>query len=266
MELNLKGKTVVITGGSSGIGKEAAREYLREGCNVAICARGQERLEATYVEFLKETGQKIIAKVVDVTDYDALSAFADEVVAQFGKIDIWYNNAGSNYLKPLFDYDVAEFRTMVDKLLVADFSGCKIAGTHMKKTGGGVILNASSLTATIPRAGSGPYAACKAGVNAMTQVLAAELACDNIRVVAYSPGMIVTELTKEGVEKRRAQLLKDIPVQRFGTAEEIAKILVFLSSEWASYINGVHVDMNGAKLCVQNPLYAWEQAPHSTAP
>jgi 3-oxoacyl-[acyl-carrier protein] reductase len=256
MELNLRGRTVVITGGSSGIGKGTAREYLKEGCNVAICARGKERLDEAYREFHEE-GHEIFTKSVDVTDHDALASFADETAKEFGKIDVWYNNAGLNPGKALMDYDIDEFRTMTDKLLVSDFSGCKIAAGHMRRTGGGVIMNASSLSATMPMAGRGVYGACKAGVNILTQVFAAELACDNIRVLAYSPGTIITELTKEAVAARREQLMESIPVRRFGTVEETAKILVFLSSDACSYINGVHIDITGAKFCVQNPQFAW---------
>jgi 3-oxoacyl-[acyl-carrier protein] reductase len=257
MELNLKGKTVAITGGSSGIGKETAHEYLKEGCNVAICARGEERLEATRLEFLAE-GHEIVAGVVDVTDHEALASFADEIVQKYGKIDIWYNNAGFNPGKALMDYDIDEFREVVDKLLVSDFSGCKIAATHMRKSGGGVILNASSFSAHIPMAGRGIYGACKAGVKTLTQVFAAELACDNIRVLSYAPGLIVTELTKDAVAARSELLKKDIPTRRFGTVGEVAKLLVVLSSDVGSYVNGTHIDITGGKLCVQNPQYAWE--------
>jgi 3-oxoacyl-[acyl-carrier protein] reductase len=257
MELNLKGKTVAITGGSSGIGKEVAHEYLREGCNVAICARGKERLEATHREFLNE-GYEIVAQSVDVTDHEALASFADEVVKKYGKIDIWYNNAGLNPGKALMDYDIDEFRDMVDRLLVSDFSGCKIAATHMRTSGGGVILNASSFSAHIPMAGRGVYGACKAGVKILTQVFAAELACDNIRVLSYAPGLIVTELTKDAVALKSELLMRDIPVRRFGTVAEVAKVLVVLSSNVGSYVNGVHIDITGGKFCVQNPQFAWE--------
>ena len=255
MELNLKGKTVAITGGSSGIGKDLAYEYLKEGCNVAICARGQEKLDAACEEFRKE-GYEILAKSVDVSDYDALSRFADDVVEKYGKLDIWYNNAGFYRIKSLLDYSNEEFKDDVDKLLVADFYGFKIAASHMKKAGGGVIMNASSFSAVIPRAGGGLYAACKAGVNMMTQVLAAELACDNIRVIAYTPGMIKTDI-RELSPERYEMLISDIPMRRFGTVNECSKLLMFLTSEHGAYVNGVQVDITGGKLCVQNPQYAW---------
>ena len=102
MDMNLKGKTVVITGAGTGIGKAAALEFLKEGCNVAICGRRLEKLEQTKKEYA-ELGYDLMIKSVDVTDYNALEAYADEVMAAYGRIDVWVNNAGSNHIKSLLD-------------------------------------------------------------------------------------------------------------------------------------------------------------------
>ncbi len=258
MELHLKGKTVVITGGATGIGKGAALEFLREGCHVAICGRRQQKLDEGQAEF-HALGFELMTKSVDVTDYAAMARYADEVETRYGRIDVWVNNAGSNQIKSLMDYDVEEFRSMTDKILVSVFSGCKIAATHMRKTGGGVILNASSFSAVIPNAGRAPYSACKAGVSSLTRTFAAELAKDNIRVVAYVPGMTATEISAKNIELNGPRLMRDIPMQRFGTPEDNAKLLAFLASDCAGYINGTQIEVAGAKLCVQNPLYSYEQ-------
>ena len=258
MDLHLTGKTVVITGGGTGIGKGTALEFLREGCHVAICGRRQQKLDETKAEFTA-LGFDLMTKSVDVTDYDALALFADEVAQKYGRIDVWINNAGSNQIKSLMDYDVEEFRSMTDKILVSVFSGSKIAATHMRKTGGGVILNASSFSAVIPNAGRAPYSACKAGVSSLTRTFAAELAKDHIRVIAYVPGMTATEISAKNIELNGPRLMRDIPMQRFGTPEDNAKLLVFLASDCASYINGTQIEVTGAKLCVQNPLYSYEQ-------
>lgn len=156
MELGLTGRTVVITGGSSGIGKAVAWEYLKEGCHVAICSRGQARLEDAVREF-QAAGYSVFARSLDVTDYPAVERFADEVAEAYGKIDVWYNNAASNQTKSLMDYSYDEFRSSTEALLISVFAGCKIAAAHMRKTGGGVILNASSYSAVIPNAGRAPY-------------------------------------------------------------------------------------------------------------
>lgn len=257
MEMNLKGKTVVITGAGTGIGKAAALEFLKEGCHVAICGRRLEKLVQTYEEY-KALGYELMYESVDVTDYDALAAFAAKVAARYGTIDVWVNNAGSNHIKSLMDYDVEEFRAMTDVILVSVFSGSKIAAEYMRKNGGGVILNASSFSAIIPNAGRAPYSACKAGVSSLTRTFAAELAKDNIRVIAYVPGMTATEISAKNIELNGPRLMRDIPMQRFGKAEDCAKLMVFLASDNASYISGTQIEVAGAKLCVQNPLYSYE--------
>jgi 3-oxoacyl-[acyl-carrier protein] reductase len=258
LELNLKGRTVVVTGGGTGIGKATALEFLKEGCNVAICGRRQDRLDSAKNEFSK-LGYELMTKSVDVTDYSALKEFSDDVAARYGKIDVWVNNAGSNQIKSLMDYDVEEFKRMTDIILVSVFSGCKIAAEHMIKAGGGVIFNASSFSALIPNAGRAPYSACKAGVSSLTRTFAAELAKDNIRVISYVPGMTKTEISAKNIELNGPKLMRDIPMQRFGTPEDNAKMIVFLASDSASYVNGTDIIIAGAKLCVQNPLYSYGQ-------
>ena len=256
MELNLHGKVAVITGGGSGIGKATALAFLKEGGKVAICGRTLEKLQKVQEEF-RQQGFDLMIKSVDVTDYKALTDFADGVEKQYGKIDIWINNAGSNQIKSLMDYDVEEFRTMTDKLFVSVFSGSKIAALHMKPHKAGVILNASSFSAVIPNAGRAPYSACKVAVSSLTRTFAAELAADNIRVLAYVPGMIATEISKKNIEINGERLMRDIPMQRFGTPEDIANVIVFLASDKAGYMTGTQVEISGGKYCVQNSLYAY---------
>ena len=254
MEMNLTGKVVVITGGGTGIGKAAALEFLKEGCHVAICGRRMEKLEQVKAEYAA-LGYELMIRSVDVTDYQAMVDFADAVAQTYGRIDIWV----SNQIKSLMDYDVEEFRGMTDKILVSVFSGCKIAAEHMRRQGGGgVILNASSFSAVIPNAGRAPYSACKAGVSSLTRTFAAELAKDQIRVVAYVPGMTATEISAKNIAMNGPRLMRDIPQQRFGAPEDCAKLMVFLASDNASYINGTQIEVAGAKLCVQNPLYSYE--------
>ena len=257
MDLNLTGKTAVVTGGGTGIGKAAALEFLREGCHVAVCGRRMEKLEQTRAEFARQ-GYDLMIRSVDVSDYDALSAFAEEVKREYGKIDVWVNNAGSNQIKSLMDYSVEEFRRMTDLILVSVFSGSKIAASYMRQSGGGVILNASSFSAVIPNAGRAPYSACKAAVSSLTRTFSAELAKDRIRVIAYVPGMTATEISAKNIEKNGERLMRDIPMQRFGAPEDCGKLLPFLASDCAAYIDGTQIEVAGGKLCVQNPLYSYE--------
>lgn len=256
MELHLNKKVVVITGGGSGIGRAAAKAFAQEGCYVAICGRREEKLTQVKNE-LALLGYEIMTASADVTDYSAMCEFADAVEKKYGGIDIWVNNAASNQMKSLMDYSVAEFKSMVDTVLVSVFSGCQIAAQHMKN--GGVILNASSFSAVIPNAGRAPYSACKAAILSLTRTFAAELAKREIRVVAYVPGTFETEITRKNIEKNRAKKLAQTPLRRFGQPEECAGLLTFLASDCAGYINGTAVEITGGKFCVQNPQYAYEE-------
>ena len=257
MDLNMKGKSVLITGGGTGIGFATAFAFLREGARVAICGRRRNRLDQALEAFRAE-GYDAIAESVDVVDYGAFAAFADKVAAAYGRIDVFVNNAGGNQIKSLVDYDTEEFKKIVDVNLVTAFNGCKIAAEHMRKTGGGVILNASSFSALVPNAGRAPYSAAKAAISSLSRTFAAELAKDNIRVIAYVPGMIETEISAASIAKNREALLRDIPVKRLGVPEDLARVLVFLASDVAGYINGTNIEIAGGKRCVQNPWFSYE--------
>lgn len=258
MDMGLKNKVVVITGGSQGIGKAAALEFAKEGCQVCVCARRQERLDAAKSHF-EALGFELFTQQVDVTKYDQLEAFADAVVARYGRIDVWINNAGTNQFKMVIDYDYEDLMRIVETNLVSMIMGSKFAAERMKETGGGVILSASSFAALMPLAGKAPYAACKSGVLAMTKALAAEFAPYNIRVNAYIPGLIRTEISQPNIDLMGEKLLQDIPMKRYGEPEDLAKALVFLASDAASgYVNGVALEISGGKRCVQNPWYAYE--------
>jgi 3-oxoacyl-[acyl-carrier protein] reductase len=258
MDLGLKGKVVVITGGSQGIGKAAGLEFAAEGCQVCVCARRQEKLDAAKAEFAA-LGYELFTMRTDVTKPEEIEALADAVVAKYGRIDIWINNAGVNQYKKLVDYEFDDLMRIVNTNLVSVMIGSKVAAERMSKTGGGVILNASSYSAVTPIAGKAPYAACKSGVLSLTRSLAAEFAPYKIRVNAYIPGLIRTEISKSNIDLFGDTMVKDIPMKRFGEPEDLAKSIVFLSSDLAAgYINGVALEISGAKRCVQNPWYAYE--------
>ena len=259
MNLGLKNKVVAITGGSQGIGFAAALEFAREGCKVGVCARRTERLAQAKEAFARE-GYELFTMQVDVTKPEQVAAFADAMVAEFGRIDVWINNAGANQYKMVVDYDYADLMRIVETNLVSVIVGSQQAALRMKESGGGVILNCSSYSAITPLAGKAPYAACKSGVLTLTKALAGELAPWHIRVNAYIPGMIRTEISQSNIEKFGDALLRDIPVQRFGEPEDLAKSLVFLASDAAGYINGVALEISGGKRCVQNPWYPFELA------
>lgn len=262
MNLGLTGKTVVITGGSSGIGKGAAAHFLREGCNVAICARNESKLEAMRGE---HRGEALFAMRADVTDIQALNAFGEAALRRFGRVDVWINNAGLSDPMPFEDADEAAFDRMIAVNLKAVFFGCQTAARLMRVTGegkersGGVILNMSSFTAVIPTAGKALYGATKAAVSNLTRTLAAELSADGIRVVSIVPGYIRTEMTEANIAAHEDWLVSNIAEKRLGTPEDLADACVFLASDAAKYITGAQLQVDGGKFCVQNPLWSWER-------
>lgn len=257
MELGLKDCVVVITGGATGIGKATALEFLREGAKLAICSRRQSVLDDAKAEF-NELGFDIFCKSVDVTDYKAFETFSEEVKQHLGRIDIWVNNAGSNKIKSMMEYAPDEFDSIIKTNLYSVFYGCQIAARHMMPQSKGVILNAASFAALAPNAGRAPYSAAKSGVLSLTRTFAAELAPYGIRVLSYVPGMIRTDISVNSISKYGDKLLRDIPVRRFGKPEDLAKVIVFMASDAADYVNGTHFEVSGGKRCVQNPWYGYD--------
>lgn len=256
MELGLKDKVVVITGGATGIGKAAALAFAREGCKLAICGRSPKKLSNVELEF-QQAGFSLLTQTADASKNEELSAFADTVVKAYGKIDIWVNNAGIYPQKALMDMSEAEWEEVMNINLKSVFLGCKIAFSYMKDRKIGVILNAASFASLIPSAGSGAYAVSKVGISWLTKVLAAELAPYNIRVNGYIPGLIKTDITDGVIEGNEERFANQVALHRLGTPEDLADGIVYLASDAAGYITGTHLEISGGKFCVQNPQYAW---------
>lgn len=254
MELGLNGKVVVITGGATGIGLSAALAFAAEGANLAICGRRQAKLCET-AELFAQKGYPCFTMVADASEERDLEEFAASVCNQYGGIDIWINNAGVTTKARLAELSGEEFDTVMRLNLKSVFLGTKIASRYMRE--GGVVLNASSFASVIPSAGNGAYAAAKAAVTSLTRTFAAELAPAGIRVNAYIPGMIVTDMSRERIENVGAELTAQIALHRLGQPDDIAPALLFLASDAARYITGTAVDISGGKFAVQNPNAPW---------
>lgn len=259
MDLNLAGKSVVITGGATGIGKETALEFCREGAKVSVCGRTMSKLRAMQKE-CADMGFAVDIYQVDVADTAEVEKMADDVAAKCGGIDVWINNAGIAIDKPAMEFTEEDYDKVMDIDLKGVFYGCRIAGRHMIDQGrGGVIINASSFASKIPHCEGAIYAAAKSGVSSFTKTFAANFAPYGIRVVGYIPGMIQTGISADCISKNRDLYTANIAAQRLGVPEDLAKPLVFLASDACGYVTGFDMEISGGKYIVQDPKYSWER-------
>lgn len=258
MDLGLKDKVAVVTGGSKGIGFAAAKAFLQEGAKVAVCARHKEELELA----AKELGRygTVYWEVVDVTNQEANLQFAEHVAAKLGGIHAWVNNVGATGYKKGEEYDDEEIDFMTAVCFKSVIYGCQAAFRYMKESGG-TIVNVSSLAARCPSAGrSTLYGPLKAAVNNLTVTFAGEYCAYNIRVNCVMPGFTATPLVRANISQEEldrnagATLLK-----RGADPEEIAKPIVFLAGNGSSYMTAATVEVSGGRSVTLNPAYAYEK-------
>ena len=246
----LNNKTIIITGGGTGLGKSMAQRFGELGANLVITSRKQEVLDATAIE-LRETGAQVLPIACDVRKPIEVQNVVDETINKFGKIDILLNNAAGNFISPTEMLSPGGFKVVVDIVLNGTFNFTQAVGKEMMKAKTGTILN---IVTTYAWTGSGyvvPSAAAKAGVLAMTRSLAVEWAKYGIRHVAIAPGPFPTKGAWKrlappglGIEKK----MRDrIPLKRFGEHIELANLASYLVSDGASYINGEVVTIDGGE-------------------
>ncbi|OBG18708.1 SDR family oxidoreductase [Mycobacterium sp. 852002-51057_SCH5723018] len=247
---DLRGKTALVTGASSGIGKKVAEAYLQAGAQVAIAARHSEALAAVADE-LSPIGGAVLPIRCDVTQPDQVAEMVDRVTADLGGVDIAVCNAGFLNVTALLDMSPEEFQAIQDTNVTGVFLTAQAAARAMVTQGnGGVIITTASMSGhiiNIPQQ-VGHYCTSKAAVIHLTKAMAVEFAPHNIRVNSVSPGYIRTELVEPLVEYHRLWEPK-IPLGRMGRPEELTALYLYLASEASSYMTGSDIVIDGGYTC-----------------
>ena len=248
-KLDLNGKSAVVIGGTSGIGRAIALGLAEAGADVAPTSRRLAEVEATASE-IEALGRRSLRATSDVTDRASLQAVLDAAVKTFGKVDILVNSAGRTKKAPTIDFSENDWNDILETNLTGILRACQIFGRHMIERHSGAIVNIASLGADVGMYEVAAYSASKAGVSSLTQSLAIEWARFGVRVNAIVPGVIPTPLNQKLLDgtPRGQEWLVRIPMHRFGKPEEIAGAAVFLASDAAAYVTGEALRVDGGVL------------------
>lgn len=247
MTQTLLGKTALITGASKGLGKAIALALAQAGAGIALVSRDRAKLNDVAAE-IRGSGGNASVFVADVTDEAQVAQVRDAVAAQFGDtLHILINNAGINIRKPVTDFTLAEWNSVLTTNLTSVFLLCRAFVPMMKGRGYGRIINMTSMMSHISLPGRTAYSASKTALLGFNRALALELAAEKITVNGISPGVCDTEINTPLMQnpELRAQFLAKIPVGRFGEPSEIAKLALYLCSEDAGFITGTDVIIDG---------------------
>ncbi|MFU2158337.1 3-oxoacyl-[acyl-carrier-protein] reductase [Caldisericum sp. AR60] len=239
----LKGKVVIITGGASGIGRETAQIFAKEGGRIAIFDMNEAGLREVEDE-IRATGGECIGYKVDVSDFESVNSAVQKVLNDFHTIDVLVNNAGITRDNFLVKMDIEDWNRVIAINLTGTFNCGKAVLPIMMEKMSGVVVNVSSVVGVYGNIGQSNYAASKAGVIGLTKTWAKEFGKKGIRVNAVAPGFIKTPMTEKVPDKVIEYMVSKTPMGRMGEAREVANAILFLASDEASFITGhiLHVD------------------------
>ena len=247
MEISLKGKVAVVTGGTRGIGYAIVKKYLEAGASVVLCGSRENTANAALEKIKAEMPDAdVSAMAPDLCDSASVEAAFKSVYEKYGRFDILANNAGISQHTLLTQYTDEEVDKILDVNIKAVFVCARAAARIMKENGGGCIINTSSVVSIYGQPSGCLYPTSKFAVNGLTKSLARELAKYNIRVNAVAPGVTRTDMVANLPDEMIKPLIARIPIGRMCEPEDIANAYLFLSSELASYITGIVVPVDGA--------------------
>ncbi|MDD5644364.1 MAG: 3-oxoacyl-[acyl-carrier-protein] reductase [bacterium] len=240
----LKNKTAIVTGAGQGIGKTIALKLAGEGADIALCDIDEESLRKTASE-IECLGRKAYAYKCNVADIASVDKTVNKILDNAGKVDILINNAGLTRDALMMRLKEEDWDLVISVNLKGVFNFMKSVCRPMLKQKSGKIVNIASIIGLIGNAGQSNYAASKAGVIALTKTAAREMASRGINVNAVAPGFIQTRMTDVLSEDVKGQMLKAIPLGYFGKPEDVANVVMFLSSELSSYVTGQVIVVDG---------------------
>ena len=241
----LSGKIALITGGSRGIGAALVRRFAEQGADVAFTYRSSEAQANALAEELAQHGVRVKAYYSDASSFQEAETLVNAVLQDFGRIDALINNAGITQDTLMLRMTEEQWDKVIHTNLKSVFNLTKHALRPMMRSGGSII-NLSSIVGITGNAGQANYAASKAGIIGFTKSIAKEMGSRNIRCNAVAPGFIATDMTDQLNDQTRDAYLSNIPMKRFGKAEEVADLCVFLASDLSSYVSGQTISVCGA--------------------
>ncbi len=256
MDLGLKGKVALVAGASQGMGKAAALGFAREGASVAICARGDAALKQAAEQIHQQSGGKVLPIVADMSKAEDIKKFVDQAAKQFGRVDVVVNNAGGPPPGEFMKFTDEDWESAFNLSFMSTMRMTREAVPHMRKVGGGKVINITSYAVKEPIAGLVLSNAVRSAVIGWAKTLSRELARDNILFNNVCPGRIDTDRAQKlnqaradrlgrPVEEINKEMAAEVPLGRYGTAEETGDLIVFLGSDRASYITGTTIAIDG---------------------
>jgi NAD(P)-dependent dehydrogenase (short-subunit alcohol dehydrogenase family) len=247
--LELTGKTAVVVGGTSGIGRAIAHALAEAGADVVATSRRMEQVESAANE-IEERGRRSLRVASDVSNSASLRSVLEACLAAFGKVDILVNSAGRTKRAPTLDFPEEEWAGILDTNLTGTLRACQIFGRHMIERRYGRIINIASLSSFVALYEVAAYSASKAAVASLTKSLAVEWAAHGVNINAIAPGVFRTALNQKLLDQteRGREFLLRTPMKRFGQVEELAGAAVFLASDAASFVNGEVLVVDGGFL------------------
>ncbi len=243
--INLSGKIALVTGSTRGIGKATAQRLAEAGASVVVTGRSEDRAGEVAEEIAQSTGAKTFAVGLDIGSRESIEGAIRRINEEMGNVDILVNNAGVNRDTLFVRMKYEDWDEIIRVNLTGTFLVTQLVVKGMLKKRWGRIINMSSVVAFIGNVGQANYSSAKAGLVGFTKTLAKELAPRNITVNAIAPGFIETDMTENLPEEIKQGFLSQIPMNRFGKAEDVANVVLFLASELSGYITGEVIHVNG---------------------